>query len=240
MPYRTTRRKRPAYVAKRKRVYRKKRIIRKRQNNPSKLTFHPKKSLGVAFPERYLTKVKGTLLLSSAATNGFIDYQVRGNSILDFGSGLSSDNVSGFSVLQTLYNKALVYGSKIIVQYANSTTTPKHLVLYPTGDVVLPTSTRSMMDQPYAKSKLISANTGQGKTTLSQYVSSKRILGLKDIKDVEDCWNPISSSGSQPVRFWNWNFRIDNATGAGTDSDIVKIMVIYYVECFERATVNQS
>lgn len=243
MPFRRAyRKKAPAYRRKRKLVYRKRRIAKKRQNNPSKMTFKPRKQLGIAFPERYLTKVKGTLLLSNAASSGSIDYQILGNSILDFGSSLSGDNVSGFSALASVYNKAIVYGSKCTVQYANSTTTPKYVVLYPLGGLSpLPNTTRAMMDQPFAITKQVSANTGMGKAYLKQYISTKRILALKDLKDNDELFVNISGgSPTQPSRLWSWNLRIDNTTGTGTDSDLAKVQVTYYVECFDRVTLNQA
>lgn len=239
-PKRAYRKKAPAYRARRKFVYRKRRIMRKRQNNPSKMTFKPRKQLGLAFPERYLTKVKGTLLLNTAASSGALSYQVYGNSITDFGAGLSSENVSGFSSLAAIYNKCIVYGSKIKVNFANSTTTPKYVILWPQPDSSsTPSNIRAMMDQPYSKSRQVSANTGQGKAFLTQYIASKRIFALKDLKDNEDLVFGLSTP-STPIKAWSWYFRIDNGTGSGTDADLTKIEIVYYIECFERVTLNQS
>lgn len=93
------------------------------------------------------------------------------------------------------------------------------------------------MDNAYVKSKLISGAGGMDKCLLTNYMSTKKIAGLKDLKDEENQWGTASSN---PGFAWYWNFRIDNGTGSGTDSCIVRVTVTYYVEWFDRVELNQA
>lgn len=219
-----------------KRVYRKKRIMRRRQNNPSKMVFRPKKALGQVAPERYLTKLKGTILAQESATDGVNTFALSGNSVFDFAESKGTESCPGLSQLAALYKSYVVYGSKCVAEVLNTTTTNKYVVLFPC-DGTAPTTIRSMMDAPFAKSKALGANTGNGKVILSNYMSSKRIFGAKDLKDEEKYTALVTAS---PTENWQWILRIDNNTGAGTDTINVKIIITYYVEFFNRVQLNQA
>lgn len=226
------RKRRPARVVRRKRVFRKK---KSRFSQPSLLKYNPR-NRGVLVPDRYMTTMKCSSLLTGTAASGLLQYDILGNGLLDPLGGASTANVTGLVQLGQLYQRYIIHGSRVRVEAVSNGTGARLIMLYPYQGT-LPTTTRAIMDNAYVKSKLISAGGGMDRTVLTAYMSTKKISGLKDLKDEENQWG---TSSSNPGFQWLWNLRSDNGTGADTPTTTFRITVTYYVEWFDRLELNQA
>lgn len=231
-PKRVYRRKKAPVRRNRRRVFRKKKFASK----PSLLKYNPR-NRGVLVPDRYMTTMKCSSLINTTAASGMSDYTLNGNGLLDPLGGASTANVTGLVQLSQLYQRYVIHGSRVRVDVASSSgATPRLVMLFPYQGT-LPTTTEAILDNPYVKSKLISGAGGMDKCTLTNYMSTKKISGLKDIKDLENQWG---TSSSNPGYAWNWNFRVDNGTGSGTDTVTIRVTLTFYVEWFDRLDLNQA
>lgn len=229
-PKRVYRKRRPARVAKRKRVFRKK----SRFNRMSMLKFNPRGS-GVLVPDRFMTTMKCTATGTYTDTSGVTSFVIRGNGLENpFGSQYIA-NATGLAQMYALYERYVVHGARVRVDFCNGTSVPKHLVCFPYVGTA-PTSLGGWLDQPYVKSALVSGNAGMDRKTLVNYMSTRKIIGVKDIKDLENQWG---SSGSNPG--FPWYFQVNSTTGLGTGTSpaVFKITMTYYVEWFDRKDLNQ-
>lgn len=231
-PKRVYRRKKAPVRRNRRRVFRKK----SRFSNPSLLKYNPR-NRGVLVPDRYMTTMKCSSLLTGSAVNGLLQYDLIGNGLLDPLGGASTANVTGLVQLGQLYQRYIIHGSRVRVEAVPSSTgLPRLILLYPYQGTI-PTTTRAIMDNAYVKSKLVSGAGGIDKAVLTAYMSTKKLSGLKDLKDEENQWG---TSSSNPGFQWLWNLRADNGTGAGTEQTTFRITVTYYVEWFDRLELNQA
>lgn len=235
-PKRVYRRKKAPVRRNRRRVFRKK----SRFSNPSLLKYNPR-NRGVLVPDRYMTTMKCSALLSGTAASGILQYDLLGNGLFDPLGGASTANVTGLAQLGTLYQRFIVHGSRVRVEAVANDSGPRLISLYPYQGT-LPTTTRAIMDNAYVKSKLISSGGGMDRCILSSYMSTKKISGLKDLKDEENQWGTTAggSGGTNPGFQWLWNLRADNGTGSGTNVTTYRVTVTYYVEFFDRTELNQQ
>lgn len=184
-----------------------------------------------------MTTMKCSAIYSVSATNGLAELTLLGNGLLDPLGGASTANVTGLVQLGQLYQRYIIHGSRVRVDACTATgAVPRLVLLYPYYGTP-PTTTRSMMDNAYVKSKLISGAGGMDKAVLSSYMSTKKLAGLKDLKDEENQWGTTSSN---PGFQWLWSLRADNGTGGGTETTTYRITVTYYVEWFDRLELNQA
>lgn len=241
MPYRTNRRKAPAYRAKKRTVYRRKKAYRKRQNNPSKLVYRPKKALGSIVPDRYFTKLRYNYYGTRTLSTGTIDTEFSLNSIRDCGTSVDSTNVQGFTELTGLYSNWRVHMSKIQLQIANgdNASTVSSAILFPVvNDAKLPNSVAGLLSLPYSKHKMISAVGGNSSMIrLNHAMSVKRILGLKTLANQEDIVGSTSANPTVDIKWYLRLYQVSNSNQAF----VVNATITYYVEFFNRSSaINQS
>lgn len=231
-PKRVYRKRRPARVVRRKRVFRKK----SRFSKPSLLKYNPR-NRGVLVPDRFMTTMKVTGLSHVPANSGLASLIILGNGLIDPFGTAGTVNVTGFAQMTGLYSRYIIHGSRLRIDaVAETGTIPRVVTVLPHYGSV-PSATTSIMDAAYVKSKMLSGLGGMDRGTIVSYMSTKKLAGLKDLKDEENQWG---TSSTNPGFQWLWNVRADNNTGAGTEVTAFRYTITYYVEWFDRVELNQA
>lgn len=227
----------PAYRARKRRVYRRKRVMR-RGNKASKLIYRPTRALGAIVPDRYFTKLRYNYLGTYNLSAGIFNHLFSLNSIRDAGLGVDSTNAQGFTQLMALYNNFRVHMSKIRADFVSGATIGSGQVS--TNFIIAPLtdggswsglSPANAMSVPYSKHRMVSVNTGTPKTSITSSMSVKKLFGYKTIAN-EDGF--VGSSSANPVLDPVWAIRTYNING-GTDAYNINVTIDYYVEFFDRA-----
>lgn len=221
-----------------KRKYKKK---KKDYGNKYASTVVMKNPTGMA--DRTLLKMKYVERVSLAdGVGGVGAIQVyRANSVYDpdyTGTGaqpLSLDQWANF------YNYYKVLGCKIDVKAFPLTSTVANanciLAIVPTPTIMtVTTDTITASQMPYAKTFFVGPANGGVIGHASQYMSTKKIFGKKDVDDEE--YKALLSAS--PQNAWYYNIIADAVDGLSTfDIDLI-VTVTYYIELTERVVLAQS
>ncbi len=187
-------------------------------------------------PDRLRTKMVYTTSLQLSQAAGILQTHVyRGNSTYDPDHTGVGGQPMGRDQLVTLYGQYKVYASKIIVNFANATTGQQFVNCAVTpakgsGPLV---SMEEMQEGNYGRSGYITEQ--QDKKTISNFMSTKKIYGVRQINDFEYA----SGSANNPVSEWFWHVGCNGQNGDNMTVNM-RVKLIYYVEWYERIFLQTS
>lgn len=211
------------------------RRYKKTRGARKKVVYNKRLPLGLVFPDVYMCKLiyraQGSL-----SASGLTGYVWRGNSIHDPDFTGGGHQPLYADQLALLYSAYRVMGCKCTVTYYSGSDSLANVGLYPTTTgTALPATLTFASEVPYGKWRVNTGYQAQGKTTLSTYMSSKKLFGKSIIMDD----NYASFFGNNPVNQWYWIMWAYDSLG-GTVAQTFTVRLTYYVRCEQRINVGTS
>lgn len=249
MPYRKYRRNRR--MNRRRRVNRGYRRGGRRKTNMNKIASMTSRDPGVIVADRYFVKLNWTdttnyLLSSSGVDFGFIGY--RANMAYDPLSSLSTRYPAGFTQMAGLYYTYRVRACKIRISCSNLEAFPVNVIVWPSlenlAGLVGTNYLQSIMSNPYAKYRTLSAKGGMDRIVIKNYLSSVKAFGTNAAKyDLDYAGSTTSAvTTNQPEALWYWNvgcYPLNFATFTSA-SVAFDCRLTYYTEFFDRRPILQT
>lgn len=217
-----------------KRSYNRKRFYRKRKyHGPSK---YVNRSM-LVLPDRYFAKLKycRTQNVTGASPQYFT---FNGNSAYDPENATGGGQPVGFDQLIGLYDGFRVRGCKIVVKAigVSGSHAPTKILIIPTNDGNAITNFDSTECQPYVRSS-VTAGYGGPLTVIKNYISTRKILGIKDISNASQY---AGSSSANPATLWFWIVAFQLLAGGSITALSVDYQLTYYTEFFDRKVLTDA
>lgn len=215
-----------------KRTYTKKKKYSKRKNF-TKASRKTIKGLGTIVPDRMFMKMKYVMDLDftpSISSSGDA-WVFHGNGVYDPDNTGVGTTVMGYPKMITLFNFNRVHASKITVNMVavSGSHIPMQIAVVPINDSpVSISSTNQAAMRPYARSA-ITVGYGGPYTTIRDYMSTKKIFGLKTIDQTI-----AAPTNSLPAVLWYWYISGTTLTGGNIAGTYGRVEITYYVEWFDR------
>jgi len=191
-------------------------------------------------PDRYRCKMKWNRTYSNPFAVGFQNVQFRGNSVFDPEAALGGQSAMGYTNMIGLYNKWQVLGSKINIDILCTDTANSAvyaLIPFNVPNVAF-VDIDDVLGNPYHRHKMCGVRDGQNRARLTNYISTKKITGYKDVRQVDDLFGDASNN---PVEQWFWALYAWNSGGAlGSNLCFFTVTITYYVEWFDRQNLLQA
>lgn len=238
--------------------YRKRNQPRKKRSNRrygrvrrdrNKATSSFTKGVGAAITaDRMFTKLKfmKTFKLAGTSSVTTVDIRFYGNAIHDCDASTTAQtfNALGYKALANLYTRYRVHGSKCTARFmstANGSANFAKLTVCPSP--ADPITTANIISRfPYAKTNLVGSSVGQNIRTISNFMSTKKMLGIKAIDSNPEYDGDMNAdgSGSVPQIPWYWHISADSINGSTTfdGSLYVDVEITYFVELFDRVHIQ--
>lgn len=220
----------------RKKAFRKRRGNRKyrKASKISSLTLRTPSFI----PDQMRVKLRYNSIVSIAPGVPAGGYIFRGNSCFDPDFSGVGKQPLGFDQWANMYNKYRVRASKIVIQLSNTNTTvPASVSLYPSEDASLPGTIEGALSQPYSKQKISGIASSTPNLTLTHYMSSKKMLGVKSIEMADEF---AAFTTADPTNEWFWIIFVANLSTAGVVTFQGLVKITYYVEFFDRVLQDIS
>lgn len=170
--------------------------------------------------------VKGPINFSNVTIN-VSGYNVSCNDITDpFGSS-GTEQPLGFDQWATLYNKAKVIGSKIVVKYHNKASQAVMVGITRmerTDQSFAATTYDRIMETPYTKSQLLSPDVDH--TMMSHTFSARKHLQVSNVKDDNDQEIDLATptGPTKNMEWLIWAQPVDQTTS----STVEAVVTVYY------------
>ena len=235
---------------------------RKRKYTGAKRMVMYKSPSGI--PDRIFVKLKYAdhVTFPTAGTNGCAVLNYKGNACDDPGGTNDDHKALAFGEWGNLYNKYRVHGSKIVMTvsatrntaYAPSNTDTVHdysvanfmyyVSVKPSNNSggSNPLSINNQCIDPYVRYALVGfVNGGGSQKTLKNYMSTKKILGVKSMDEDDEL---SAATSSDPSSLWYWVITAtesDGSTQSGATTHLqLLIKIDYYVELYSRKNLDMD
>ncbi|AXH74682.1 MAG: putative capsid protein [Cressdnaviricota sp.] len=218
---------------------------RRRRYNRRAIT--KRKGVGITgIPDKMQLKLKYNDLITINTTGqGFAATFWRGNSPYDPDLGNHGANIQpvSFDEWSNFYNRYRVNASRIFISAINGSDTANNAlnmsVIPLLGSTLSPLGYQELMANKYAKSKIITSNAAQQVGYISNYMSTKKLVGDSITSDALAYSSAITTN---PLDQWTWLLQFNNMNNpdTGTVSTSFKISITYYIEFFDRRTLSMS
>jgi len=216
--------------------YQKRRRYYKRRNNRS--VIRSNRPTGIPDTMQLKMKYTSAIDITDAGAGGV--YVFRGNSIYDPDYTSTGGQPTSRDEWAAFYNYYRVRASKIrtsFVSLSNLASTSAMIAIIPSLSV--PTTTISpltIVDQPYARYKIIGQGDGSNNATyLNNYMSTQKMFG-RTIQDNDF----VGLMSNLPLNEWYWGIKLTNMVSGGGGTYRVIVQLTYYVELFERVVLAAS
>ncbi len=173
--------------------------------------------------------------------------QFSGNGIYDpdiTGFGIQPryyDTLLGASDTTAPYTRYRVHGSSIKVTSFNSLTAVSsqgYISIIPSNSsVTTPSSLQEMKTRPYSKYRVIGMSAAEYPKTTKNYMKTKTLFSIKDLRDNNDC---SAAYNSNPPQQWYWQVNTCNVFPTATITNVIEVKIRYFVELYELADVADS
>lgn len=194
----------------------------------------------LGMPDKTRVKLKYQVPLSMASGGGVLAQHVfRGNGPFDPDLTGGGTQPLAYDQWASFYDKQRTRGTKLSVQMSNTnTTTPCIVSLFPSTLATALSTPQEIMSQPYCSTSLMSISAGTSRShSLSRYMSTKKMFGLKSI-DEED--NLASLIGTTPTDQWYWHIYIFSPSGSTSVTAMGIVSMTFFVEFFNRNQLTSS
>lgn len=192
-------------------------------------------------PDRYRCKMKFCDIRSFTGTP--LAFRVyRGNSVYDPDYTGVGTNAVGYDQLNTLYASFRVMASKIRVDYVTTNSTvPQLFAILPSISNVGPSNVPSVIANPYCKHVTVSSTAGgEASASCSNFMSTKKMFGIKSIEYDLDMTNASTGTNPPGVGTWYWQITAYSTDGASASSGNIVTTLTYYVEWFDRLPITET
>lgn len=164
----------------------------------------------------------------------------QGNSVYDPRVAVGGSSAQMLSFYTLIYQKYCVLGAKIKVQFLSGSAAATRTVgflPYPGGSTISSGLTANqLLTQPYCRWKLLGpVSSSRSVTTMTQYMSSKKIFG-KDIVNLEEY---ASVTNTNPALGWYWQV-FSEGTDTAVNNVTYQVSMTLYVKMFDRSNYVQN
>lgn len=190
-----------------------------------------------AFPDRVYVRLKYTNSIAISAT-ALVRTKFSGNSLFRPDFTATTQMPRGFDQWMAVYNLYKVHKSTIRAEVLNlAPALTLDAVLLPAKSDPTLVDTEDAREQPYARSKRLSALSGnKGAVSLFNSMKTKVIYGTRFIND-----DYSAGPTGNPNPEWQWYLYIQNLVDdMGTVNCDISISLTYYVELFRRKFIPRS
>lgn len=190
-------------------------------------------------PDRYLTKLHYSQLITLAYAGALTRNQFRMNSIFDPDYSGVGHQPMGHDELAVLYNKYRVRGCKYHLMFSNTDQNYQaEVVVQHRPNTVLSGSFQDALESPYRQYKVLGAE-GSGVRSISGYHDVAKVYGSKKsvINTDDSFWANV---GANPNSTTYMNIYAQNQATAIALTILVRVQLTYYVEFFERKILGGS
>lgn len=241
MPYRRY----PRYSRRRRFRYRTRRTHRRLSRRRTRRTRRFRRNGLMHAPSSRLPTYLPPIARIKLVYNSYFEYSgtsfakvLRGNGPRDPDTSTPSTGSPGlFPFLAQQYNRYRCPFSKIYLRFVpadSSVAMGAMFYLYPSRSGYAGLSPDTLGEQPYVKQRRVpSADHGSQNYTMTHAMSSKRIFGFTNVRDVAQQQAVVTS---EPIDQWYWYIQAHAAQRPGVDSiaGTFYVKIIYYCEFFER------
>ncbi len=194
---------------------------------------------GAIVPDVLLTKLRYSDMTTITSTSGIPAVKIfRGNSITDPSVTDSGHQPLGRDQWSNFYSKYLVYSSRIKVMCVDDTSaTTTQLVVVPKTEQTFDLDMDTQHEKPYTKFRIIPPNK-QDVVTVTNYMTTKKMLGLKDLSTQNSLYT--AEAPSNPTNGWFWHVGAGSFNELDTSVLRCRVMIEYYVAFFDRKPLSAS
>jgi len=192
--------------------------------------------LGVPDSIKTVLSYADSFAISPGAQAG--TYVFRGNSLYDPDYTSTGDQPYYYDELQRMYSRYRVFASKLTVSVMNNVgTSPVQITIVPSSEVFTLGLTTHPLEYPRAKPAKLLGVAGYNTTSVSQRISTREILGLKDKQVLDEDFSALT--GANPASIWYWMISAYDIQAANV-SVAVQVKLQYECELYDRVTVDPS
>lgn len=193
----------------------------------------PRKALG-GFPERIRTTLRYVEQITHTSTTGIANqYNFSGNSVFDpnyTGTGAQPANYDDWTVHYNRYRGIASSITLVITPAALTAAGIVECILYPTNSVDSLNSNGATA-QPYA---LYTTTSTANPVVLANRRTTKSMIG----EDVFKSDRLQAVYNADPSEEWLWNITVQSADASSTSSALIKVIIDYDVEFFDRISAD--
>lgn len=218
--------------AKKKKMYRRRRGNRKR---------YRRNFMGVGkspLPNQFASKLRYCDQLSLNAGAGTTATQLyRANGLYDPDVTGAGNQPRGWDQMIALYNHAIVIGSKITVQWSNTSTVPVIAGICLRDDTTTSSNAIDYLEGANCRYVTLGPNTGDSNKTVS-FTFNNKFLGISKPLASENLRNTASTNASEMATY---HLFVAAADGSSDPGAVTGIVTIEYITVFtERKDLSQS
>lgn len=176
------------------------------------------------------------------SSNDFNYVTYRGNSIFDPNeTAVLGQQPLYRDELTAIYNQYRVHASSISVEACSTSAAGNvgvmRLIVLPSKDIATSHSTQAQVEYPYAKSRVFGPSTGNAVVKIHNRISVKKMLGYKDISQIDS----LQSLGStNPAQQFYWIVKGQTLDGSLAPNYSTVTRITYDVELFNLKSLDQS
>lgn len=252
-----------------KKSYKKKQFNKKKYNNkqivknnmsdnfrcsPNKVTFMSNSMLPL--PPRYRCKLHSAIIAYEAAgvasghysirLNGaYLPWDTAGTDLPNANPAVATTNFAGYTQLCNLntYARCRVFGSKITVEMMpQSILDGVILTITPSDSVSAPATSAIAQAQPFTKTCTVYS--GKGKTSLTNYCSQSKLLGVSSRAiqdDLSGNFAHLYNTAPAVPLYWNINWAVPDTVVSAQPMEM-RVRLTHYVEFYslQNDTIVQT
>jgi len=225
----------------RRRNVRRKKGGRRRGKKMSKIQSITLRTPDTIMPDRLFTKLRfidsqNVKFYASATVNGF---RYLSNAAFDIDPTISGTSMAGFNEMGAFYQRYRVHASKMVIRLCNlDPINPAVVWSLPLntdpGIGIIRSQAQAFIMNPFSKSRVISAMGGSDRTILKNYISTKKLVGAREV-DFDIAYSASIAANPSLLTWWSVGaYTMDaNNWSAGTGVAFEFVMT-QYIEFYER------
>lgn len=210
-----------------------KKMVRYSKRNPTITSVR-----GNGFSDKMFVKLRYVEQLNLTDIVGqTLYYSFRGNSLYDPNLTGSGHQPLFFDQYASIYQRYMVFGSKIRVSITNPTSSPLNVVLQSGTDNYLGSNYAQILEQPGAKVTRTIPPSNQVTAVIQNFSTTRRACGLSKKEVSEENYSALVTGN--PNEIWYHNLLFQNAYAIGVNVYIT-VQITYYAQFYDRLIAEQS
>lgn len=173
--------------------------------------------------------------LTLSTVGGAGGYVFTGNDAFDPNYTGAGAQPLGFDEWSAFYERYRVFGSSMYVKAISNDTVDTKLCICPMISDTLRSDVRTYAADAYTRWCIVPSS-NNGVRNLKKYMSSRKILEVKDIRDNVAFSALVSAS---PSTVWYWHIFAENSD-AGDLNINAFVKIVYYIEFYRRKKLSMS
>lgn len=191
-------------------------------------------------PDQTMVKLKYSASFDRTGLGPVDNYFFRGNSLNDPDQTGVGFQPVGYDQMAAFYSRSRVLACKIKVRLLSQTTGGGGFlrsVVLPTLSTTTSTNPAVQASNPYAKETYFGASQGQNKGFLRNYITSKKMFGIKSLAQEQAYSAAINAN---PASQWYWQVVTTALDGVSNFSYYLIVTLTYYTQFYSRNELNLS